>query len=71
MANSNELNKHVAELAAQVAKAAGVSPADAEKVLKVLHVDSHITEAAALNGGRVEASKVKLAYRLGHGGIIG
>lgn len=60
----------VSDLAKQIAQNAGVDPAAAEKVLRALNVDSHIDEAASLMNGNIDASKVKLAYRVSSGGII-
>jgi hypothetical protein len=62
--------KAVSELAAQVAKSAGVDAAAAERVLRALNVDSHIAEASSLMGGKLDLANVKLAYRISSGGII-
>ncbi|MBN8808408.1 MAG: hypothetical protein J0I47_09265 [Sphingomonas sp.] len=60
----------VHQLVADVARKAGVEPAAAEKVLRALNIDSHINEVAGLTRGPIDATKVKLAYRLSSGGII-
>lgn len=58
-------------LAAEIAKKAGVSPQDAGKILKTLGVDALVANVsdAGADIGKVGVGQLKLAARLGRGGI--
>lgn len=71
VSNKEEIRAHIAALASEVAKTAGVDVEAAEKVLRALHVESHIGEVVSLTkGGGVKAKDIKLAYRISSGGMI-
>lgn len=61
---------NVRQLAEAVAKKAGVDVESATRVLEALNVCSQIDIAASLSGGRLDAERVKLAYRVASGGVV-
>jgi predicted transcriptional regulator len=59
------------KLAAEIAQKAGVSPQDAGKILKTLGIDGLVANVgdAGADVARLGVGQLKLAARLGRGGI--